>query len=222
MLPRSAFAVLISIWSSRTTAVRSDLIANPSAGTFILSQDSIDTFPAAGRLTITSDVPVNIQRYADVDASFLDGGRPVSGENVQVIVTSDCDSSEIAPSVAFDNVTGALDINGLDEASDTSYLEPTWYQALWSYWWMSPDVTSYSSTAATDLTTQTDPTSAITTTVSLSEEGGASDVIPQDESASDEGATKSQMVLQAPPFVDLSSIKLSPPLRFCIQPISSL
>jgi hypothetical protein len=208
MLPRSAFAALISIWSSQTTAVRGDLIANPSAGSFILSQDSINTIPAAGRLTITSDVPVNIQRYADVDGRIVDGAQPVSGANVQVIVTSDCDSPEIVPSVAFDNVTGALDINGLDEASDVSYLEPTWYQALWSYrsYWadyfyataatdISVDIeldseANSSSASLTASTTQPDPTSAITTTVSLSEEEGASGSTPQDEPASDEAAAK--------------------------------
>jgi hypothetical protein len=109
--------------------------------------------------------------------------------------------------VAFDNVTGALDINGLDGASDVSYLEPTWYQALWSYrsYWadyfyataatdISVDIElgseANSSAALTASTTQSDPTSAITTTVSLSEEEGASDDTPQDEPASDEAATK--------------------------------
>ncbi|KAL7502026.1 hypothetical protein ACHAXN_000245, partial [Cyclotella atomus] len=167
-------------------------------------QESINTYPAAGRLTITSDIPVNIQRYADVDASFIDGGQPVSGANVQVVVTSDCDSPEFVPSVAFDNVTGTLDISGLDEASDASYLDPTWYQALWSYrsYWADYFYTTEATAAVIELdseegdaavtgsTAKADPTSAMTTTVALSEEGEvASDDTPQqDEPASDEAA----------------------------------
>jgi hypothetical protein len=203
MLHRSAVAA-ISIWASYTPAVQSDLIANPSTGTFILSQESINTYPAAGRLTITSDIPVNIQRYADVDASIVDGRQPVSGANVQVVVTSDCDSPEFVPSVAFDNVTGTLDISGLDEASDASYLDPTWYQALWSYrsYWADYFYTTEATAAVIELdseegdaavtgsTAKADPTSAMTTTVALSEEGEvASDDTPQqDEPASDEAA----------------------------------
>jgi hypothetical protein len=209
MLHRSAVAA-ISIWASYTRAVQSDLIANPSTGTFILSQESINTYPAAGRLTITSDIPVNIQRYADVDASIVDGRQPVSGANVQVVVTSDCDSPEFVPSVAFDNVTGTLDISGLDEASDASYLDPTWYQALWSYrsYWADISYTTDATStvlsvgnesdseegdaAVTGSTAKADPTSAITTTVALSEEGEvASDDTPQqDEPAGDEAAAK--------------------------------
>jgi hypothetical protein len=68
------------------------LLANPSTGTYILIDKS--HAPPADRLSITSDIPANIQRYADINANFFVGSQPVDSSAIRIVVTSDCDGNE--------------------------------------------------------------------------------------------------------------------------------
>jgi hypothetical protein len=111
------------------------LTPNPSDGTTVVINESLgNTYPYGGRLSITSDIPVNIQRYADVDAQFVDGSHPVTAGDVRVVVTSDCDVSETTdlPTVELDNETGTINVKW-NATTDMPYLNPTWYDAIWSY-----------------------------------------------------------------------------------------
>ena len=111
------------------------LTPNPSDGTTVVINESLgNTYPYGGRLSITSDIPVNIQRYADVDAQFVDGSHPVTAGDVRVVVTSDCDVSETTdmPTVELNNETGTINVK-LNATTDMPYLNPTWYDAIWSY-----------------------------------------------------------------------------------------
>ena len=44
-------------------------------------------------VTIQTDVPVSVLRYSD--SAYLDGGQPIGNRDMLVVVTSDCDASEL-------------------------------------------------------------------------------------------------------------------------------
>lgn len=127
------------------------LIANPSTGTTILVDDSLDTV-SENRISVTSDIPVTIQRYADVDGRFVVGSQPVSASDVRVVVTSDCDTSEtsVVPTVELDVGSIVVKLN-VTQTANMTFLEPSWYQAFWSYmsFWC-PELTT--TVASVDLT----------------------------------------------------------------------
>lgn len=136
MLFRSQTFIALGLWASQVRSVQcGQLTANPSPGTNIVFEESLgNTYPSGGNLSITSDIPVNIQRYADVDGRFFYGEQPVTGVDVRVVVTSDCETIESGalPVVELNNETGGINIKW-DAAADLSFLDPTWYDALWSY-----------------------------------------------------------------------------------------
>jgi hypothetical protein len=87
------------------------LLANPSTGTYILIDKS--HAPPADRLSITSDIPANIQRYADINANFFVGSQPVDSSAIRIVVTSDCDGNEtnVIPSVELNEGTISIKLN---------------------------------------------------------------------------------------------------------------
>eukprot|EP00804_Cyclotella_cryptica_P010185 CCRYP_013813-RA/>CCRYP_013813-RA protein AED:0.38 eAED:0.38 QI:0/-1/0/1/-1/1/1/0/702 len=156
--PRSISAhVALSFWAGSllikwpTAHCENRLIANPSTGTNILFDDSLFAV-SVSRISITSNIPVTIQRYADTDGNFVVGSQPVSASDVRVVVTSDCDTTEtsVIPTVELDE--GSIDVKlNVTEDANMTFLEPSWYQAFWSYmsFWC-PELTT--TVASVDLT----------------------------------------------------------------------
>lgn len=128
--------MVIGFWASHlpTGLCQHDqLVPNPSDGTTIVIDESLgNTYPYGGRLSITSDIPVNIQRYADVDAQFVDGSQPVTAADVRVVITSDCSDTIDLPTVELNNETGTINVKW-NATTDIPYLNPSWYDAIWSY-----------------------------------------------------------------------------------------
>ena len=178
------------------STVKSELTVNPSDGSEIVLETPLDsTYPYGGTLTIISDIPVNIQRYADVDARFITGGQPVTGDDVRVVLTrsSDCDAEDTSdvPTVEIGK-EGQITVKS-NATSDMSYLDPSWYDALWSYtsYWAGEFLTS-STIATIDITIDEENDSTLTEveTTNAAMEKAADETPAPDEDTSEVDATE--------------------------------
>jgi hypothetical protein len=146
-----------------TTNAQTQLTAYPSPNTFILAEESINSVSPDTTIDITSDLPVTIQRYSDQDGQFVEGGKPVSPSEIRAVVTSDCDSTDtsVIPTVEL-REDGTVYVNmgvSLEDASSMAFLEPTWYDAIWSYasfWCYAATSTAASNTVDETLPTGSD------------------------------------------------------------------
>ena len=122
--------------------VSGEITANPPEGAFIL-YDELNSVGWDETIEVDSNIPVTIQRYYDEDQFFLIGMTPVKENDMNILITSNCNSSatSIIPSVA---VNSTSDFNSgrsstsvtiqLDGAqSTTEFLTPSSYHAIWSY-----------------------------------------------------------------------------------------
>lgn len=122
--------------------VSGEITANGSAGVHLLFDD-LNSVGWDETIEVDSNIPVTIQRYYDEDKFFLIGMTPVRENDMNILITSNCNSSatSIIPSVA---VNSTNDVNSdrsstsvtiqLDGAqSTTEFLTPSSYHAIWSY-----------------------------------------------------------------------------------------
>ena len=72
-----------------------DIRPIPANGIHVIQSERIivDANSADNPITIQADVPVSALRYSD--SAFLDGGQPIGNRDMLVVVTSDCDASEL-------------------------------------------------------------------------------------------------------------------------------
>lgn len=107
----------------------------PGSTANILAEQYLDSLSYQSSLiSITSDVPVTLQKYSDTSQSFLMGAEPVPQNLGMVIVTSDCSSEEtsVVPEITVDgdSITVYLGVDG----EGMGFLqETTRYETFWSY-----------------------------------------------------------------------------------------
>jgi hypothetical protein len=132
-------SILLLLGANRIAAQSDGFVANPSPNNHILAEEYINNLDwQVKTISVRSDVPVQIQRYSDQTESFLEGQAPVSSNQVMVVVTSDCATTDtsLVPTIKFSADAG--DINVLvgvseEEGATMGFLESSYYEAFWSY-----------------------------------------------------------------------------------------
>jgi uncharacterized low-complexity protein len=101
----------------------------------ILAEQYIDSLSYQSSLiSITSDVPITLQKYSDTYQSFLMGAEPVPQNLGMVIVTSDCspEDTTVVPEIIVDGDSITVNL-GVDGQGMGFLQETTRYETFWSY-----------------------------------------------------------------------------------------
>ncbi|KAL3756902.1 hypothetical protein ACHAWU_007743 [Discostella pseudostelligera] len=105
--------------------------ASPGTGNYIIHEESDDHLDHLGAISISSNVPVTIQRYTD--DKFMFEQQPVGENEAKVLVTSNCQNADFIPLVTWDAESIDVYVQGVDAPSDLKFIDSSSYHAEWSY-----------------------------------------------------------------------------------------
>ncbi|KAL7496516.1 hypothetical protein ACHAWT_007028 [Skeletonema menzelii] len=136
-------ASLLLYFGSIIVSGAGEITAHPSDGVHLLFEELSSLGWDNAQIIVDSNIPVTIQRYYDEDHFFLIGMTPVKEGDMNILVTSNCNSSDtsIIPNVAVNstnNVNSGRSSTSvtiqLDGAQNTTeFLTPSSYHAIWQY-----------------------------------------------------------------------------------------
>lgn len=126
---QKAVACALLLQSEIKDVQSKQLKGQASSGNFIIHEEYYDELSWYSKISISSNVPVTIQRYSD--DYYMEGEQPVQSNDAKVLVTSDCAATTYVPTVTWG--PDSIDVSVQGTPADIPYLASSSYDAKWSY-----------------------------------------------------------------------------------------
>ena len=143
VLSSSCIILLLSSSLAVVASSSKKITGIPSPDNYILHEEYSNEMAHQQTISVSSNVPLTIQRY--YDDFYFNGQTPITNNDAKVLVTSDCDQTKYIPEVTWDSSIGGnswsnnydsitVNVQNAPSASDNmKYLNSSSYMAKWEY-----------------------------------------------------------------------------------------
>ncbi|KAL7429088.1 hypothetical protein ACHAXH_004678 [Discostella pseudostelligera] len=131
-ISHKALAAAVILQNCMNSVQGKGISCQASPGNYIIHEESGDNLDHLGAISISSNIPVTIQRYTD--DKFMFEQQPVGENEAKVLVTSNCQNADFIPQVTWDEQSIDVYVQGADAQSiDLPFIDSSSYHAEWSY-----------------------------------------------------------------------------------------